>query len=83
MAHFDSHKIPQILRSWRSPVQVRSTTPFFCPKFGQKNNEAASLHFTRRQPLFTQKPQAFLIHLQVNKTTGFAGEYRKIFRNSL
>jgi len=23
------------------------------------------------------------IHLQVNKTTGFAGEYRKIFRNSL
>ena len=25
----------------------------------------------------------FIVHLQVNKTTGFAGEYRKNFRNSL
>ena len=37
--------------------ESRSLRHFLCPKMA---NEAARLHFTRRQPLFTQKAQPFL-----------------------
>ena len=45
----------------RSPVQVRSTTPFFCPNFGQKNMkpEKASLHGT--QCRFMQRKLRFIL----------------------
>ena len=45
----------------RPSVRVRSATPFFCPNSGQKNNEAARLHFTARSA--TSLKNAVFLHI--------------------